>query len=180
MKNYKNYILENDINKLLSELSDDNAPDFFKRISKENENKNKKVVTLLRNYFNYRQKEFENVKSYDDIKNFIKDDIISFTTILLKLDIKVSEFFKNNRYLKRVFDYDNINDFHRNLDKNINILLITINKEIENKLNQDVSVEEPTDIEAEQEIFNTMKNDVNKFINTIYKNFIDDYNSIFS
>ena len=180
MKNYINYILENDINKLLSELSDDNVPDFFKRISKEKENKNKKVITLLRDYFNYRQSEFENVKSYVDIKTFIKDDVISFTTILLKLNIRVSDSFKNSRYLKRVFDYDNITDFHKNLDKNIDSLLISINNELENKLNQDITIDEPTDIEAEQETFNSIKNDVNKFINNIYKNFVDDYNSIFS
>lgn len=159
LKKYSEFVNEGLINYLKKNLRglinsfSEETKNLAANVSKEIDKKDKykDAVPFIKKVFTDRAKGFEQTKDYNDIKNFIKEDLMLVELLLTDLSqkfeptgqnekedqikkdnkkLKPNKFFEdsNNKILKQIFDQDNFDNFQGVLNNQIDTLMIEIGK----------------------------------------------------
>jgi hypothetical protein len=140
--------LKKNMKKLMNSFSEDikkNINIFTQKI--ENSKNIQESKTTIENLFTNRTKKYNEIKNYKNIKFFINEDLMLIYLILIELSQKFqlktivpNVFFQNNfnDEIKKIFNYNNVNDFQNSLSNNLKYLIILLSKKsginIEEKL----------------------------------------------
>ena len=161
----------------------------------------KDAKPLLEKTFTERTKGFEEQKNYKSVKDFVKEDLMLVELLLTDLSqkfepsgqkeqqgqlenkkLKPNKFFEDssNNVIKKIFEYDNSNDFQGALNDNVRNLMIELAKKagLENpeekfQDTQNEAVEEGENLEAD-ESFKKFKQTTSDFRNNgLFKPILD-------